>query len=479
MMATSMKGPLTEMSGSDINKGPAFTTPNGEDNLGRLSLVELKNGKVHFKQKCMSFEKQSETLQEIVNFRQMLEERIECQASPLTTIPDKYKPLIAKLAHESDKTLSALSKHIRNELLSAQDEDEEYDNSSTALAALPLSTVEAAIKSVVQRNNYGLDGVGGAKAPAALCIWRWEVKEQHQDWLPKNAREKAEVRAAERVRAKQDLLCIFESLPQEERNAILNPKGNTKFPPKENLSEDSKPSDLTADTPKGSPEGCKKQQKKKGEDEENDTHCGTAGAKGIRTKKTVDPEKAAKEKERLEKKVAKAEKEKKEKDAQDKSRSLMANFFGKPKVPTHVPSQEADSVVAGPSRIQSEFQKTFKPFVIKKDTQLAPINWFSESKKRMGGLSTVRIEGDVIVIDEEQPREVFDDVLANKGVVSRLSCEGQYSFVQFCPHFLYPLSLHAAIVLPSNFLFSRPTTLSPSAASSLNFQKLKSQATSP
>lgn len=116
------------------------------------------------------------------------------------------------------------------------------------------------------------------------------MKEQHQDWLPKNAREKAEVRAAERVRvseschvkstsrsvnspwqAKQDLLCIFESLPQEERNAILNPKGNTKFPPKENLSEDSKPSDLTADTPKGSPEGCKKQQKKKGEDEENDT----------------------------------------------------------------------------------------------------------------------------------------------------------------------------------------------------------------
>lgn len=109
----------------------------------------------------------------------------------------------------------------------------------------------------------------------------------------------------------------------------------------------------------------------------------------------------------------------------------MANFFGKPKVPTHVPSQEADSVVAGPSRIQSEFQKTFKPFVIKKDTQLAPINWFSESKKRMGGLSTVRIEGDVIVIDEEQPREVFDDVLANKGVVSRLSCEGQYSCVLF------------------------------------------------
>lgn len=30
----------------------------------------------------------------------MLEERIDRQASPLTSIPDKYKPLIAKLAHE-------------------------------------------------------------------------------------------------------------------------------------------------------------------------------------------------------------------------------------------------------------------------------------------------------------------------------------------------------------------------------------------
>lgn len=83
--------------------------------------MELKNGKVHFKQKLISFEKQSETLQgtsilfsvlvrilapmvdfpsEIVNFRKMLEERIERQASPLPAIPDSYKPLIVKLAHE-------------------------------------------------------------------------------------------------------------------------------------------------------------------------------------------------------------------------------------------------------------------------------------------------------------------------------------------------------------------------------------------
>ena len=52
------------------------------------------------KQKCISFEKQSETLQEIVKFREMLEGRIEQQLPPLDVIPDEHQPLIAKLAHE-------------------------------------------------------------------------------------------------------------------------------------------------------------------------------------------------------------------------------------------------------------------------------------------------------------------------------------------------------------------------------------------
>ena len=65
-----------------------------------ISIIELKNGKVVCKQKCISFEKQSETLQEIVKFREMLEGRIEQQLPPLDVIPDEHQPLIAKLAHE-------------------------------------------------------------------------------------------------------------------------------------------------------------------------------------------------------------------------------------------------------------------------------------------------------------------------------------------------------------------------------------------
>lgn len=67
-------------------------------------------------------------------------------------------------------------------------------------ASLPLSTIEAAIKSVLNRNNYGLDAPSsGGKVPAALCVWRWEVKEGYHDWLPKVSKEKADGRLAERV----------------------------------------------------------------------------------------------------------------------------------------------------------------------------------------------------------------------------------------------------------------------------------------
>lgn len=105
----------------------------------------------------------------------------------------------------------------------------------------------------------------------------------------------------------------------------------------------------------------------------------------------------AQEKERLEKKAAKAEKEKKEKEAQNKSRSLMAGFFNKPKTNSrespvaNEPDKAVVSRVAGPSSNQSAFEKTFKPFVIKKDAELAHINWFLRKNKAR----------EVIVIDDD------------------------------------------------------------------------------
>ena len=106
------------------------------------------------------------------------------------------------------------------------------------------------------------------------------------------------------------------------------------------------------------------------------------------------------ERERQEKKNAKAVKEKKEQEAQSKSRSLFANFFNKSKqsTPTKVASSSKDSGkgAASSTATRSDFDRTFKPFTLKKDAELAPAAW--ERRRR-----NARSFGNtIIVIDDDQ-----------------------------------------------------------------------------
>ena len=94
-----------------------------------------------------------------------------------------------------------LTKHIHHELLPTLDEEDQNLVAAVA-SALPLSTVEDAIRAILIRNNYGVEAPLGVKLPNALCVWRWEVRAQHMDWLPKNCKEKAEARLAERIQVR-------------------------------------------------------------------------------------------------------------------------------------------------------------------------------------------------------------------------------------------------------------------------------------
>ncbi|TFK27333.1 hypothetical protein FA15DRAFT_635715 [Coprinopsis marcescibilis] len=379
-------------------------------------MIELKNGKVVCKQKPVSLEKQSETLQEIVKFRDMLEKRIEAKRKPILDIPDEYKPVIAKLAHESDKGATPLAKHIRQQLLPAQDEEDE-EKSKEVGAALPQSAVELSITAILDRNNYGLDAPTGSKLPTSLAVWRWEVKQQYLDWLPKAAREKAESRLEERKQAKQALLIIFDALPQSEKDALFTPtkggndskkiKDSNKLP----VNATPEPSDKAKSESKPA-ESAKKLGKKKAADPENDQ----ADTPAPKPKKPVDPEKAAREKERLEKKAAKAEKEQKAIEAKNKSRTIMTSFF-KPKIAAS--STPSPSKIASASSSQSEFDRVFKPFVLKKDSVLAPINWFRESKNRKhpNGAEIIVIDDDGSVSDIE----MVDNAQLNPEKLSRMS----------------------------------------------------------
>ncbi|KAK7015004.1 chromatin assembly factor 1 subunit A-domain-containing protein [Favolaschia claudopus] len=386
----------------------AASTHNNDAASAKACIVDIKNGKVIFKQKPISFEKHSETLQEIVKFRELLEARSTNKEQPLTSIPEEYRCLIAKLVHESDKTLSALSKHILQELLPAQDDDEDE-----LTPPLTLHAVETGIKSVANRNNYGLDGLPGVKPPATLCVWRWEVKSVHLDWLPKNAREKADNRMSERAQAKLDLKSLLDALPKAEQDTMLDPKGTAsgRAAAKDATGgSTSQTIDLTEDAKSAS------QTAKQKENEENET---ISASKVGRPKKIIDSDKAAKEKDKQEKKAAKAEREQKEKDAQSKAQSFLQGFLkaGKSSRPSPVKVQASSGSTS--SNI-SEFHKTFKPFVVKKDTTLAPVNWFRGRVKS----PQLTYEGDVIVIDDERgpndvdvasmsPKEILQSALAN------------------------------------------------------------------
>lgn len=104
---------------------------------------------------------------------------------------------------------------------------------------------------------------------------------------------------------------------------------------------------------------------------------------------------SSKEKERTDKKAAKIEKERKDKESQEKARSIMASFFGKPKLSTTSASSSRDPAPSTSTTL-SEFDRVFKPFTLKKDVELAPTNWFEDAKRRK------RIaDADVIVIDDD------------------------------------------------------------------------------
>ena len=90
-------------------------------------------------------------------------------------------------------------------MLPPQDDDEEQP--AEVGASLPLKAVEEAISKVAVRVNYGLELSDATRVPAALCVWRWELRPEYRDALPKAACEKAVTRLAERVQVRIFAIC--------------------------------------------------------------------------------------------------------------------------------------------------------------------------------------------------------------------------------------------------------------------------------
>ncbi|KAJ3562966.1 hypothetical protein NP233_g9247 [Leucocoprinus birnbaumii] len=394
------------------------------------TIAELRNGKVAFKQRPMLLEKLSETLQD----REVSGDDRTANRETGTPIAIHPQRPPTTDSQACDKTIGALAKHMQQELMPPQEDEDDDAKANPATSILPLPTIEQAIKATLFRNNYGLDALNGTRPPAAVCVWRWEVQPNSKEWLPKSARDKLEARLMERIQAKEHLRQTFEALPQAERDAILDPKGVSRAA-KDASNKTVEPSDINKPNKEKSASPTKTAQVQG--DENGDAVTSVNGLS--RPKNAKDPEKAAKEKERLEKKALKVEKEKKAKDAQNKSRTLMAKFFSKPKGHTASSSKAGESS-KGVSRPQNDFERAFKPFALKKGSVLAPINYFKSPKKRKGKeIATIDDSGIIILDVGSEPEKdgcdvVMKDAKISSTDVSSMTAQGKFYSLSFSSH---------------------------------------------
>ncbi|CAE6516729.1 unnamed protein product [Rhizoctonia solani] len=295
-------------------------------------VASLKNKKAVFKQQSLSLDQAVSTISERLNFHTYLQSVTE----PLIEFPAAHLPLIAKLVHESEETYHHAANRV-HKLLAAQAPS--ANATETGDPALSKSVVEAAIKKVADRVNWGVDN-----GVASATLWRLEVKDR--DMLPPEFKQLCEERWKVRSQAKADLQAALAALPESDRAQYLKSGGGT----------------ASASTDKDVVMKSPSKADKTGE---------PSAKKGSgKPKKPVDTETIAKDKEKQEKKSAKEEKEKKNAENTKKSAAAFASFFTPARpVAARVKSTKDEEL--------SDWQKTFYPFTVKKDTVLAPINRFA------------------------------------------------------------------------------------------------------
>ena len=123
----------------------------------------------------------------------------------------------------------------------------------------------------------------------------------------------------------------------------------------------------------------------------------------------------------------------------------MANFFTKaPKdKPLTVSSRsvsltnEAELDSAGPSTLQSDYYKAFKPFTVKRDVEMAPINYFHQRPKAKTFREShdVAAGATVIVLDDDEELEAQEDVQtldsSSPQDLNQLTAEGKVTHYVF------------------------------------------------
>ncbi|KAN0066018.1 hypothetical protein ACQY0O_000110 [Thecaphora frezii] len=219
----------------------AEPTPLKKPKTAGPSLVEIKNGKLHVRQKPLNWLVTMPVMRAIIEFQTFL-----TSVDMLSEVPEEQLHVVAKLVQESDKTINELTKLVRSSLMPEALADDSQDDvplpsspsssGATRAPKLTLPAIARAIETVAERRNYGLDishipsasdvSSGDLSIPPGLQLWRWEVKDT--SLLPKENLDKILLRRKEREDVRDQVASLFASLPESERQALLKRTGRTK-----------------------------------------------------------------------------------------------------------------------------------------------------------------------------------------------------------------------------------------------------------
>jgi len=298
-----------------------------------------------------------------------------------------------------------LAKYVHSKLLpQSKLLIEEDQDAQKPFDPLPLSVIESSINQVAKRINYApvqadLDWLP-SNLPKGFQIWRWECHDQ-DTVIPSDLKDISQKRWAERQLIKPQVLAILSGLDSPDREALIQKLQPAKRRHKSNT-----------DTPAVTPTRPPKESKPKApnlsqEAKSTEQNCPT-------TPKMNDSQVAAESKETgekvlTEKELIKQQRDQKRKEKEDaklaaerqkqKMGNLLSGWMTKA-APTNKNSQASTSsnqptkTTVQPEGIEitawfkngikqqvnkaslSDFERTFKPFNLKPNARLAPINRF-------------------------------------------------------------------------------------------------------
>ncbi|CAH7678453.1 hypothetical protein PPACK8108_LOCUS12981 [Phakopsora pachyrhizi] len=380
-----------------VDTKPSDATPNHEKTVVELDVVKLN---ISVKQKTIELcEVSNSVKKELVAITEALEasevHQLDFSTSQLN--------LIACLVHESDKTLGELVRYVHSKLL-PQCELED-DDGSKPFDPLPLTTLEIAINAVAKRLNYAPTSSDIEWLPATLPknfqLWRWEVNDR-ASVIPNELKAKYEKRWEERQLIKPQLCARLASLSPDEREALLKKlspgRRKSKAPTTITIEKSSQaPSQIILDSPT-SPAAALISSSL----QSNTEHSRLESNKmALSTKEVVKQQREQKRREKEEVKQA-AEQQKK------RMENMMNGWISK-STPTQVkpiciqsstafqegetdsasllkqdivviePDKPAAFVEEKNQRKSSDYEKAFKPFNVRANVDIAPINRFRSS----------------------------------------------------------------------------------------------------